>query len=413
VTVKIGIPPHSVLLRHGVDGADERKSVPPRETIFGSGLPLEPQRWLGFFGGVRNNVVRRALVAVLVSWVPLAVLTAFQSLVFGSDGLRALLWDASVHARFLLAAPLFVLAEIECGRRLDTIIYHFDDAGLIEGQDQQKFDDLVSSTRRWINSRWIAFTLGGLACLLVAMATLSQPIGLMPSWHKAGGAADSLSLAGWWHVLVCLPMLLVLMIGWMWRLAVWAWLLWRIGQLDLRLVASHPDHAAGLGFVGYSARAFQILAFAFAAMLAGRSANSVLQGGNLPTQALEFNAGVLLALVALFVAPLLAFLPILVRTWRQGTLEYSALANWVGAAFENKWLRRDGPVDKRTTEKDDFSTTVDLYGIVENVHALKYVPIDVKSVAFLAVATILPFVPVLFLAIPTPQIVEGLRKILF
>jgi hypothetical protein len=199
----------------------------------------------------------------------------------------------------------------------------------------------------------------------------------------------------------------------MWRLALWTRLLWLIARLDLRLMASHPDRAAGLGFVGYSVRAFSIVALALATIVAGRTAHIVLLGGALPTQYLIFNGGLLLAIVALFAAPLLVFTPTLMNAWRHGALEYGALANRVGTTFEDKWLGRDGQADKAALDKPDFSATTDLYSIVANVYALRLIPIDGKSVILFGIAMLLPFIPVVFLTLPAEQILAGLKKLLF
>jgi hypothetical protein len=121
----------------------------------------------------------------------------------------------------------------------------------------------------------------------------------------------------------------------------------------------------------------------------------------------------LLTVVAMFTAPLFVFMPILMRAWRWGALEYGALADRIGTEFEKKWL---GPADqakKPPLDKGDFSTTIDLYSLAANVYALRLVPIDLKSVIVLGTAALLPFVPVVFLALPAKEILSGLQKLLF
>ena len=57
--------------------------------------------------------------------------------------------------------------------------------------------------------------------------------------------------------------LLLLGLGWLWRLYLWGRFLWQLSRLDLRLVPAHPDQTAGLKFVGYAVRAFALLGFAW------------------------------------------------------------------------------------------------------------------------------------------------------
>ncbi|TWI43314.1 hypothetical protein [Mesorhizobium tianshanense] len=383
------------------------------EALFENGPPVGLQRRLGFVKGSQLNVGRRAMIVGAVGWAPLLVLAGIQNVTMHTDGITSLLWETGVHARYLIAAPLLVLAEAQCASRLNAIVRHFADAGLVTDKDRGTYDAAVASTRAQLNSRAAEIIVIALAYLLTSAAVFSLPFDQLPVWHKTGGFAPAFSPAGWWHVLVSLPLLLTLLLGWGWRFALWAHLLWRIARIDLRLMASHPDGAAGLAVLGYSLRAFSLIAMALATIVAGRSANIVLVDGALSRDHTIFSAGLLVAVVALFAAPLFFFTPILMKALQRGSFEYGALANRVGAVFEEKWLGRNGPVDNSAIEKPDFSATTDLYAIVANVYALRLVPIDLKSIVILCIALLLPFVPIVFLALPMAEILAGLKTLLF
>jgi hypothetical protein len=220
-------------------------------------------------------------------------------------------------------------------------------------------------------------------------------------------------LAGWWHVLVSLPVLVALLLGWIWRYLLWAHLLWRISRFDLRLVATHPDRSAGLCFLGESLRAFSPVAMAVAIIAAGRSANIVLGGGALPAPNAIANAILLGGLVILFIAPLTIFAQNLFNVWHRAVFSYGALATRVGVAFENKWLRDRRGDSEAILEKPDFSATTDLYSIVANVYALRFVPLDLNSAIAICIAVLLPFVPVVLLAFPMATIWSHIKSLLF
>ena len=77
-----------------------------------------------------------------------------------------------------------------------------------------------------------------------------MPISLYPAWHVSTVAGvEVYSPAGWWHALVSLPLLFVLLLGWIWRVLVWTRFLYLMAGLDLKLVPAHPDRTAGLRFV--------------------------------------------------------------------------------------------------------------------------------------------------------------------
>ena len=115
--------------------------------------------------------------------------------------------------------------------------------------------------------------------------------------------------------------------------------------------------------------------------------------------------------MVLFVAPLVVFTPDADAAWRSGTLAYDALADQVGHAFERKWLAQNA--DHSALEKPDFSATTDLYSIVANVHAIRFVPVDLKDLIAIAVAMLLPFVPVVLLAFPLDEIWKYTKSLLF
>jgi hypothetical protein len=382
------------------------------DTLFEYAPPVGVQRQLGLVEPNNLNTRSRAALAVLVGWVPLVLLTLGQDAVFGGDQIAALLTETGVHARYLIAVPLLIAAEAECALRLKEIVRHFVEAGLVRDGARGRFDAAIASTRRLVESPVSEIIVWGLAYTIAVGSAVSQ-LDQLPAWHRSGGAVPVFSLAGWWHVLVSLPLLLVLVLGWLWRLVLWARLLWLVSRLDLRLIASHPDRTAGLGFVGHSVRAFAIVGLALATIAAGRSAHVVLVGGTVPTLHLAFNVGLLVFVTALFVAPLLAFTPILVSAWRRGEFEYGTLAQRVGDAFEQKWLGGGRKVDHDALERPDFSAAADLFQVVSNVHALRFVPVDLKDLITLAVAMLLPFVPVVLLAMPADAIWAGVKGLLF
>jgi hypothetical protein len=380
------------------------------DALFEHAPPTGMQRWLGLVKPDNLQVRRRALLVVLVGWAPLILLAIAQSMWARTDVVTPLLWEVGVHARYLIAAPLLIVAEAACVPQLNAIVRHFIGSGIVAERDRGRFDEAVASTRRLLQSPAAEFAVIVLAYLVTFASVISHSLDQLPAWAQPLGGMYRYSLAGWWHMLVSVPLLLLLIFGWFWRLALWTRLLWLTSRLDLRLVASHPDHCAGLGFLGHSVRAFAIVALALAVIVAGRSAHLVLAGGALPTPNVYFNAGLLVTIMVLFVAPLAVFTPSLTQAWRRGTFEYGALGGQVGQAFERKWLGQQA--DRGALEKPDFSATTDLYSIVANVHAIRFVPVDLKDMIAIVAAMLAPFVPVVLLAFPVDVIWAQIKKLL-
>ena len=69
------------------------------------------QQRLGLITPESPHFARRAVLSMLLTWVPLLVLSAAQGLATGHDVRIPFLYDFAAYARFLAAIPLLILAE--------------------------------------------------------------------------------------------------------------------------------------------------------------------------------------------------------------------------------------------------------------------------------------------------------------
>ena len=116
--------------------------------------------------------------------------------------------------------------------------------------------------------------LAELACVVAAYAiTLAGVLHALDtdasSWLVTVGLEGArLTAAGWWCALVSSPLFWFLLLRWLWRHAVWGLLLRDLARLPkLRLVATHPDGAGGLAFIGQYPNAFAAFVFALSCVL--------------------------------------------------------------------------------------------------------------------------------------------------
>lgn len=376
--------------------------------LFEGGPPIGLQRRLGLLAPGSLRIARRTVIVVMIGWVPLVLLAIAQEFAGEHGIVRFFVSDLAVHARLLVAAPLLVFAEVVCARRLGEIAQHFVDAGLVLEKDRARFDAAAASTRRLRDSILVEILVIAAAYLLVFMLMASIPQAEFPPWHTMGPRGHS--WAGWWHGVVSLPLLLVLLLGWLWRIFLWTRFLAHVARLDLHLIPAHPDNAAGLRFVGYSLRACAVLGFALGTIVAGTVANGVMRGTSISAY-YPVIAGVAIFSVILFCGPLLLFVPKLLHEWRRGIFQYGALAGSFGRQFERKWFHGK-KIDEGALEVQDFSAATDLYQVVDNVYAMHWMPADLKSLLVLVVGTLLPFVPVVLLAMPVDTILSALANFL-
>jgi hypothetical protein len=368
--------------------------------LFEGGPPNKLQAWLGLIREDRPRLLLRAALVILLGWLPLLILSAVQGDLLHRATASGFLWDFAAHSRFLIAAPLLVLAEAVCLPGLTAVAWQFLATGIVAEADYPRFQQAVGSTRRLLNSTTAEIIVILSAYALVAVLVIANPPEEFASWHGSiVGGHFSLAPAGWWVMLVSLPLLVVLELGWVWRLVLWARFLWLMNRLPLRLIPAHPDGAAGLKFVDYSLRAFMPLGFILGVIAAGPILNRVHQGAA-ATHYKFTIVGIVVAVLAMFVCPLLVFCTRLAAERRRGTFLYGALAAAMGREFEKKWFASRQTLDQGALAASDFSSTTDLYAVVANVYSMYVVPLQLKDLGLLALATVAPFIPVALLAAP-------------
>jgi hypothetical protein len=354
----------------------------------------------------------RALLVGVIAWVPLVLLSAVEGLALRPDPRESMLLDIAAHARYLIGLPLLVIAEAACLPGIASIARHFDDMGLIPPANRPRYEYLVDSTRRVLASPRT-----DVAILLLAYAlTLGLGQSLYPAavstWvSPLAGAGHQLSLAGWWRALVSQPLYLMLVIGWLWRVALWARFLRGVVRLDLQLIPAHPDLAGGLGFAGTSIRYFLLLALALSVPIAGTVAQGIVFGGRTLPDFTYVIAGIVIVEMVLFIGPLFLLGPALLRARIRGIFQYGALAEAVGQQFESRWLSSPGVVSAEALAAPDFSATTDLYSITANAHGMGLVPLKLVQVVPLVIAVLLPFVPVVLVALPINEILSYAAKL--
>ncbi|MGA7215501.1 MAG: hypothetical protein WBX20_14965 [Terrimicrobiaceae bacterium] len=69
-------------------------------------------------GDALELVARRMIVLSLFAWLPLLALSVAEGLAWGNRVKVPFLLDVDVHARFLLALPLFIVAELVVHQRM-------------------------------------------------------------------------------------------------------------------------------------------------------------------------------------------------------------------------------------------------------------------------------------------------------
>ena len=356
---------------------------------------------------------RRILFLVLFTWFPLLLLSAWQGLAIGGGLKIPFLFDFTAAVRFLVCIPLLVIAETLIDSRSREVIGYFFTSGILEEKELPSFVAVIRKVARLRKSGLAEGVMIGL--VIVAVLFLRREFsGGSSTWQVlVSSVGAERTLAGWWYVLVGLPIFQFFMLRWLWRIAIWYWFLWRTSKLDLRLVPTHPDMAGGLGILGLAQAKFGMVIFAVSAVIAADMGRDIIFGEASLFDFQVFVIGYVLLILIAFLSPLLIFTPKLFAVKRKGLLEYGSLAAHYVRDFQRKWVKGEVPDGEALLGSADIQSLADLGGSFEIVRKMKPIPIDLNTLIALAGSAVVPLLPLVLTVLPMDEIVRKVFSLLF
>jgi hypothetical protein len=324
-----------------------------------------------------RRVVLRALLLVIVAWLPLFVFSIMQGTAYGTQVRIPFLRDFAANVRLLVALPILILSESRIDRTWRRLAQQFLKSGLVEATELLSFEAAIEKTIRLrdrVLPELVIFVLALVPSLFIATTALLM--NGVTNWHVLGLGSNKASVAGWWFNVVSMPLFRFLLERWIWRMFLWTSFLWRVSRIRLYLVATHTDMAAGLGFLSAGQRAFSPIVFAGGAVIAAEVGNAIAYGGE-SLSSLKFpmiSYGVIAILI--LVVPLLVVAPVLFQVKKKALLEFGALVTIHNQLFDSKWIRTKSQHDQVIFGNQDPSSLIDLGSSFTVVRQMGLVPIE-------------------------------------
>jgi hypothetical protein len=356
--------------------------------------------------------VRAAVTLAALSWLPLLILSASQGLLL-SGAKIAFLRDIAAQTRFLLAVPLLVLADIPVGFRLREMVRQFLSSGLVQDHDRSKFEEMLVDAVAIRDSRLAEIVVVALSYVATFLNFARGQLQLGSTWYTPD-MTNHLSLAGYWYVLVAVPIFQFLIFRWVYRMFNWSLFLWKVSRLDLRLSAAHPDAAGGLGFLGKSLIPFGTITFALSTVVSGAIASRIIfAGAHLQSFVAAYLALLVITLI-IFAGPLVIFTPRLFQLKYRGMLRYGVLADRYTRLFEQKWVELGSlpEADESVLGSSDIQSLADLGNTFELVRKMRVFPVEQSDFIALAIPAIVPALPLLTTVMPLSDIIKNLLHLL-
>jgi hypothetical protein len=364
---------------------------------------------LGLAGPPARRRLLKIALLLLVAWVPLALLSLAAGRALGDKVAVTFVRDIEVQVRLLVVLPLLELAGMVVPISLAVQVRHLREMGIVPREEMERLESAqveAVALRRSPIAEWL---------ILVLSYTLSLVLRIIigfsegdSSWERAGGA---ITLAGWWHMLVSLPILYFFLLRWIWIFMIWGRFLFKVSRLDLALTSTHPDRAGGLGFLGWGMSCFGSVLTAISTVIAAGFADEILHRGA-SLDSLKYHLAIYVAFVVIVIhAPLFAFSGRLARCRFKGLLEFGALVWRHDRAFDEKWLAPSAVVPAgNILGSEDVQSLAAISACYEHIDRMRMIPLDVKAFVVLVLAAAIPMVPLLGTAIPLREILMKLGE---
>jgi hypothetical protein len=367
------------------------------------------QRRVGLVPAGGLGLVRRAVFWSLLAWLPIVLWALYIRRALPGVAGEPLLAHFGVHARFLVAVPLLILAEGPVHALTTRLLPQFVHSGVVPPAGVEPFRAAIAATARLRDATlpW-AVMLG----IVVAFASTSEMVHRSHEIDWESGPDGRPGFGALWYLYVARSIYLTLVLAWLWRVVLLAVLFWRIARLDLALVPTHPDRVGGLGFLERVPPLFAPVPLAIGCVVASRWAHdAVYHGLALPSLKVQMIAFVVLSVV-LFVLPLAAFAGPLKRAKKQALLDYGALVGRHGRLVHERWIRGKPVGDDALLAAPELGPVADTAAVYDAVKAMRTLPVGKAAVVPLAAAAVAPMLAVLALQVPVKDLVLSLIKAL-
>lgn len=348
-----------------------------------------------------TNTVRLGLALGVIPWLILMALALVE-------GASQQLFSTSVigvHARLLLAVPLFFLCESLLAPRLDMFVRTIVRSEVVPPHAQPALEAEIARIHRWKDS-WVPDTVSLLAAIVFSVFASQLHISGTTAAYDPSRAAPEMMLAAQWYLIVCLTLFRFLMIRWLWRLGLWCYFLWRVSRLDLHLMPTHPDGTAGLGYLEVVHAHFTPLILAISVVQAAMLAEELSTGlANFESIYPAF-ALVLAVIAVLFLGPMFILTPRLWASRVKGLSDYMVFGSTYVNGFNRKWLVQGEPDREPLLGTADLQSLADLGNSISVVRDMRVVPVSLFLVKDYVLIALLPFLPLFLFKYPVADLAE-------
>jgi hypothetical protein len=349
------------------------------------------------------NTAPLGLVLGVGSWAVLVALALIQGVGHPIFALSSI----AVHVRLLVVIPLLFACEKWVDPRMATFVNTLAQSGVVPREALPQLNHEIGRTVRWKDS-WVP----DVACLLaIVLWSLFGSQAALPGSTSAFRSSEpgaAISMAAGWYWFVCLPLFRFLILRWLVRLVLWWRFLHGLASRELHLVPTHPDGAAGLGYLEVTQTHFIPLALALSTLQAAAFAEEI-SSGTMPFEGIyPVIPVILVVMMVLCIGPAFIFLPRLWACRVKGLSDYMQFASRYVSGFDSKWVSGAAADEEPLLGTPDLQSLADLANSIAIVRNMRAVPVGRRLVRDVVIVVLLPLLPLLLLKYPIADLATKL-----
>jgi hypothetical protein len=360
--------------------------------------------------GLHEKQKTAAIAAFCITWIPLFIITGIEGTLYAGTQLP-FIKDVAMQARLLIALQMLILMKGIIDKRISSVLRYFTET-LVSEEDRKIVVPTILSRARKLTGSAIAEII---LLLLVIIATISffragfysSLENKASSWMTTSGEEPmTLSKAGYWAVVVSIPVFQFLFARWLWRYLVWILLLFRLSRTHLNLLPTHADRSGGLGIIMSAQRSFNKLFIVGSVVLSGQF---ILRLSSHPDQFMMIRneaIGYVIIVIVFTLVPFLFFSTKLQRAKLIGLQKLSAVGFVLSRKFEKEWTT-DLSIERRFEEnKVDPSMLFDYAGLYDQMKKIRSIPVTMGDIIGLGLPLLVPFIPILFIRFSVGELLQ-------
>jgi len=344
--------------------------------------------------GTTAGLIRTAIALALITWLPVCVLAILAGTLQDNPSTISFFEDFLVHTRYLFVVPFLIIIEHMVDRTFVAYVQNTD--RIIPNSQQAAYNRMVERLNQLSNSYVPEILFLVVMYGMIIFGWDSLPVFESDRNYVIKPDSKDLTAAGWYNLLVSAPIFRLLIFRWLWRWIIWVYSIVRISRFKLHTDPLHADQMAGLSYLNLSPVTFSFILMAPSAGIAATIGIDIIYH-DMTYKDYVFPILLYVSIIpSLLYAPLLLFIPFMIRAKSYGVLEFGHTIRKHNNDYEDKWINREPLNGEPILGAVDHSSLADINGSYDPILGMKLIPIDLRMLLLSIGLVVVPLVPLVF-----------------